>query len=283
MNEARDMEARSQTVHKPRIDILAAYYVEQADAGLPKHLRVRNAIIEAIRDGSLKVGNQIPPERDLSASMNVSLGTVQRALGRLANDGTLVREHGRGTFVAELRRPVDELWQMRFIAEDSQGILPVYSHIIDQRVIETPGSWGEALGPDRKGYLRISRLLNVDDRFSCYSHFIVQMSRFPDLRRSGEDLLQSVNLRRVLGEELGATTMSVTQRVRILRFADDICDGLSIARGVIGLMIDAIGDGLGGDAISFHRIWVPPSEYALDMTQTAPVDAAGPHGRRRTD
>ncbi len=283
MDEAREIEPRSQTVHKPRIDILAAHYVGQTDTRLPKHLRVRNAILEAVRDGSLKAGDQIPPERDLSASVNVSLGTVQRALGRLADDGTLIREHGRGTFVAAPRRPVDELWQMRFIAEDGHGLLPVYSRIIDQRVIETRGSWSKALGSDSKGYLQISRLLNVDDKFSCYSRFIVQMSRFRGLRRRGEGLLQSVNLRRILGEELGAPTVSVTQRVRTLRLADDICDALSIAHGVIGMMIDAIGHGYGGDAISFHRIWVPPTEYALDMTQDAPVNAASSHGHRSTE
>ena len=282
-NDARNIEPRHQSAHQPQIDMLAAHFVEQADTGLPKHVRVRNAILEAIHDGSLKAGDQIPPEQDLSAAVNISLGTVQRALGHLANDGTLIREHGRGTFVAEPRRPVDELWQVRFIAEDGQSLLPVYSRIVDQRVIKTRGPWSEALGPDRKGYLQISRSLNVGDKFPCYSRFIVQMSRFAGLRRKGNDRGQSVNLRRILGDELGAPTTSVTQRVRIVRLADDICDALSIDHGTNGLMIDAIGHSYGGDAISFHRIWAPPSEYALDMTQDAPVNAASTNGRRTLD
>jgi len=283
MVEAREIEPRNHTAHQPQIDILAGHYARQATTGLPKYLRIRNAVLEAIHDGSLKAGDQIPPEQDLSAAVNISLGTVQKAMGRLANDGTLVREHGRGTFVAEPRRPVDELWQIRFIAEDGHSLLPVYSHIVDQRVIKTSGPWSDALGPDDKGYLRISRISNVDDRFRCYNRFIVQMSRFSGLRRSREDQHKSVNLRRILGEELGAPTVSVTQRVRLVHLPRDVCKALSLHHGTIGLMVDAIGHGYGGGAISFHRIWVPPTEYALDMTQDAPVKATSSNGNRNVD
>ena len=283
MDEAREIEARSQKAHQPQIDLLARLYVRQAASGLPKYLCIRNAVLEAIHDGILKAGDQVPPEQDLSAAVNISLGTVQKALGRLATDGTLVREHGRGTFVAEPRRPVDELWQIRFVAEDGHSILPVYSNIVDQRVIKGRGPWSESLGPDDKGYLRISRISNVDDRFCCYNRFFVQMSRFSGLRRSREDQHMSVNLRRILGEELGAPTVSVTQRVRIMHLPKDVCEALSLGHGTIGLMVDAIGHGYGGGAISFHRIWVPPTDYALDMTQDAPVKATGPYSNRNID
>ncbi len=283
MNYAGDTKAKSESAHQRHIDFLVEHYLDQVGAGLPKHLCVRNAVLESIRDGSLKAGDQIPPEQGLAAAANISLGTVQRALGDLANDGTLIREQGRGTFVAEPRRPVEELWQVRFIAEDGHNLLPVYSRIVDQRVIKTHGPWSEALGPDKKGYLRIARLFNVGDKFPCYSFFIVQMSRFAGLRRSGDDKGQSINLRSVLGEELGAPTISVTQRVKIVRLPDDICDALSVNHGTDGLNIDAIGHGYGGRAISFHRIWAPPTEYALDMTQDAPVDATNADDHRDID
>lgn len=283
MDKARDIKPKPQSVHQRQLDFLVAHYLEQVETGLPKHIRVRNAVLESIRDRSLKAGDQIPPEQGLAAAVNISLGTVQRALGHLANDGTLIREHGRGTFVAEPRRPVEELWQVRFIAEDGHSLLPVYSCIVDQRVIKTHGPWSEALGPDKKGYLQIARLFNVGDKFPCYSFFIVQMSRFAGLRRGGDDHGQSINLRSILVEELGAPTISVTQRVKIVQLTDDICDALSIDHGADGLNIDAIGHGYGGEAISFHRIWAPPTDYALDMTQDAPADAINPDDRRDID
>lgn len=275
MNETRVSETTEQSGHQRGIDVLAAHFARQAENGVPKHIRLRNAVLGAIRDGSLKAGAQIPPEQSLASALNISLGTVQRALARLGSDGTLVREQGRGTFVAQPRRPVHEPWQMRFLADDGKTLLPVYSRIVDQCVVGDAGPWHEALGPDPAGYLRISRLLNIGDRFQCYSVFFVQMSRFAGLRRSGADLRESINLRRLLAEELGAPTVAVTQHLKILRLAREICEALDVPPGTTGLMFDAIGHGYGRDAIFFHRIWVPPNDYSLDITQAGPPRAGG--------
>lgn len=127
--------------------------------------------------------------------------------------------------------------------------------------------WSDALGHDKKGYLQITRLLNVDGKFSCYSQFIVRMSRFSGLRRVDHGPEQSVNLRRILDEDLGAPTIGVTQHIKIVKFPNEICDQLSIDYGSTGLRIDAVGNGYGGVANFFHRILVPSSDYTLDMTQ----------------
>lgn len=270
MDKERVGRANGRAAHQRRLHALAAHYSRQAESSVPKHVRLRNAVLAAIRDGSLKAGDQIPPEQGLCSAVNVSLGTVQRALASLSNDGTLVRQHGRGTFVAEPRRPVDEPWQMRFLAEDRKGLLPVYSRIVDQCVVSTTGPWRDALGPDPKGYLRISRLLNIGDKFKCYSWFFVQMGRFPGLRRRGAQLRESINLRRLLAEELGAPTMAVIQHLKIVQFGPDVCEALGIAPGTTGLMFDAIGQGYGRDSIFFHRIWVPPNDCTLDITHAGP-------------
>jgi DNA-binding GntR family transcriptional regulator len=55
--------------------------------GLPKHLQLSTAIVDLVRSGSLEVGDQIPPEQQLSQYLGMSLGTVQKALNRLAIDG----------------------------------------------------------------------------------------------------------------------------------------------------------------------------------------------------
>jgi len=103
---------------------------------------------------------------------------------------------------------------------------------------------------------------------------MVKMSRFAGLRRSDDGRGQSVNLRRILEEEFGAPTISVTQHVNFVPFTDDNCDKLSVNRGTNGLRIDAIGHDKGGKPISYHRIWVPPNEYTLDMTQNADANSA---------
>jgi len=56
-------------------------------------LKRRIASGEWLEDG------RIPPERDLAGEFGVARNTVRRAVGLLAEDGTVVRQVGRGTFL----------------------------------------------------------------------------------------------------------------------------------------------------------------------------------------
>ena len=88
--------------------LIARYHA--ATPELPKHARLRAAIMAAVKAGELTVGAKIPGERELSERLGVSLGTTQKALGRLVDEGFLVRRQGHGTFVGSVRRPVARSW-----------------------------------------------------------------------------------------------------------------------------------------------------------------------------
>jgi DNA-binding transcriptional MocR family regulator len=62
--------------------------------------------------GTLRPGDQLPPSRAIVARYGVSPVTVGRALARLAAEGTVVTEPGRGTFVAARHAPLGDVgWQ----------------------------------------------------------------------------------------------------------------------------------------------------------------------------
>lgn len=61
---------------------------------------------------TLQPGDQLPSSRTIVARYGVSPVTVGRALARLAAEGTVVTEPGRGTFVAPRRAPLGDVgWQ----------------------------------------------------------------------------------------------------------------------------------------------------------------------------
>ncbi len=70
----------------------------QAPGAVLKRERVRDRILELIE--SRRPGDPIPSERALCADFGVSRPTLRAAVDELVVAGLLVREHGRGMFVA---------------------------------------------------------------------------------------------------------------------------------------------------------------------------------------
>lgn len=70
---------------------------------LPLYKQLGESLVERIRSGELKPGDRVPSENDLVKQRGVSRITARQALAELAHEGWVVRERGRGTFVAESR------------------------------------------------------------------------------------------------------------------------------------------------------------------------------------
>lgn len=77
-----------------------------AEAGTPLYRQVYLQLRERIVSGTLLPGARLPSSRALVRDLGVSRNTVEGALGRLADEGWIVRRVGSGTLVAE-RRPTD--------------------------------------------------------------------------------------------------------------------------------------------------------------------------------
>lgn len=65
------------------------------------HGSVSNYIRSKIYAKELTPNDRIPSEHQLMNEFSVSRGTVRKALKTLVDEGLLVQEHGRGTFVSE--------------------------------------------------------------------------------------------------------------------------------------------------------------------------------------
>ena len=66
----------------------------------PKYLGLSRALRDAIRQGDLSEGAQLPTVRDLAWAVGVTPGTVSRAYQLASQEGLLAATVGRGTFVA---------------------------------------------------------------------------------------------------------------------------------------------------------------------------------------
>lgn len=84
---------------------------------ISKTAMIREHILGKIRNGEWQTGFRIPSEAELMRQFSASRMTVHRAVKELAAEGFVVRERGRGSFVAR-RIPRSELLEIGDVAEE---------------------------------------------------------------------------------------------------------------------------------------------------------------------
>ena len=208
------------------------------------------------------------PEQALSTAVGLSLGTVQKALADLASEGRLVREQGRGTFVARSSPPLSDIWQYRFVRSPGSELLPIQVELIDSQRVGAEVAWTERLtnSTSHKDVYELRRRVIVNGNFACISKFYVSLNRFPTLPRISRSKL-NLNFKVMLAEDFGATTEALDQFIETCVFPDEICNLLSIPRSSPGLVLHSFGRIHSGDIISYQYLAIPRGPYLFEMPQ----------------
>ena len=84
-----------------------------------RYLKVKRFIMDGIKNGLWKSGEQVPSENELVKLCSVSRMTARRALEELDSEGILVRVRGKGSFVAEEKHQ-SSLLEIRNIKSEIQ-------------------------------------------------------------------------------------------------------------------------------------------------------------------
>jgi len=67
---------------------------------VPIYDQIKEQIKGLIHAGRIKTGDQLPTIRELSVELSVNFNTVALAYRDLVNEGVIITERGKGTFVA---------------------------------------------------------------------------------------------------------------------------------------------------------------------------------------
>jgi DNA-binding GntR family transcriptional regulator len=230
-----------------------------------KHGRLMASILSAIEKGTLRPGDQLPPEPELASGTGLSLGTVRRCLTRLADEGIVSREHGRGTFIAGGTQALNELWHYRFLAEDGAGILPVYQRVLSQDLIAEEGPWSVALGASARGYIRVGRAVNVDNRFLCHSEFYVAADRFPTLLDAAPEDLEAIGMKHVLAMRYHVPIVRIAKTIECVPVPPDVAAIVGLDTGERVMRLKIVGYTRDDTAVSYQSMWIPLTEVPLDI------------------
>ena len=90
--------------------------------GGPLYKGVQRALMEQLASGELKPGQLIPSERQLAIEFSVSIGTLRKAIDELVENRILIRQQGKGTYVA---------------SHDRERLLFYFFHIVPHKGIKS--------------------------------------------------------------------------------------------------------------------------------------------------
>lgn len=124
-------------------------------ATLPIYVQISEMLIREIAAGHLPDGERLAPERDMAADLEVSVGTLRKALADLEAKGLLERVQGSGNYVRAEGAQTESVYAFLRLELAEGGGLPTAEVLDVARMPKPEGA--PAFGPSTEGF-RIRRL-----------------------------------------------------------------------------------------------------------------------------
>jgi len=149
----------------------------------PLYKRVKALLTEGLVRGDWKANDALPSESRLAEQFDVSIGTVRKAIDELVAEKILIRQQGRGTFVAAHTADRYLYHFFHVVGADGRKLFPTTELLLFAK--ERPDARVAArLGLARNGrVLHIRNLLRLDGQAAEVDELFISAAMFPDLTR----------------------------------------------------------------------------------------------------
>ena len=237
---------------------------------LPKHEVLRLAISAVISQGLWRPGVKLPTETELAQATPYSLGTVQRALRTLVDEGYILRRRGYGTYVPDRRGQLSDPWHCRFLSDDGKSFLPVFTVPLKRSVTHRHGPWSAPLRQGRDQVIQIDRRMEINDEFVVYSKFYVLAAQMPDFLHAPLANLSGANLKLLIVRAMKRPLTALKEQLCQARLPDDICQAVGVQPRTVGLLVEATAFAGTNMPAYYQEFYIPPTERKLYLESRVP-------------
>ncbi|HEY4318247.1 MAG TPA: GntR family transcriptional regulator [Herbaspirillum sp.] len=222
---------------------------------LPLYKEVKRQMVEALSSQEWKPGVAVPSGRSLSARLGVSMGTVRKAIDELVLENILVRQQGRGTFVAE-HSPESRMFRF-FNYETHDGV----QKEPEVAIVGFSESKADKIVAAKLGIAPGATVLNILTVRGFGSPMMFDHIRIPKKffrKMTRESLLPSAMYRQYQSQ-YGINVVRLEEAVRAANASEEQAAILQVAPGTALLEVHRV-------AYSFHD---RPVEYRISYINTA--------------
>jgi GntR family transcriptional regulator len=239
--------------------------------GLPKYAQLREMLRTAIEGGFWEPGVKLPAETDIARTTSFSLGTVQRALNALVEEGILDRLQGKGTFVREKSKKMDTPWHCRFAGNEEGSFLPVYPKVIVRKRITANKPWTSLINPNNSNIIQIDRTLNIGNEFIVYGKLFLNGDKFGAFLEKPLEEFEHVNFKNILSQEFNIPITRMSFSLRMMHFPDDICRVIKVKKNTLGILDKILASSDKKNPIYYQELYIPPNDRDLYISDSADI------------
>lgn len=215
------------------------------------HAYIKDELLDRIKSGKYQKGEQIPTELELCDEFNVSRTTVRAALNQLTLEGYLVRQQGKGTYVAEqkvsqtlshtIKRYKDQVEVQGKKAEIS---------LVSINVVPANEILQEKLGVNLNDPVqRIERVRKVNQEPTQFEIAYIPWRFAPGITREHAE----TSLYAALKDEFNVLISKTTENIEITLADERTCKHLNCEADLPCFYIETIAENEKGEKIEYSR------------------------------
>jgi GntR family transcriptional regulator len=228
--------------------------------GGPLYKEVKRRLTDSLGAAEWKPGEAIPPEPQLAARFGVSIGTLRKAIDELVAENVLLRQQGRGTFVASHRGESMRFLFFSIVGQDGSQQYPEV-RLEDYQRTRAGDEAAEKLGvAPRAPVIRFRNSLWLGGEAVGVDDITVPAAVFSGL--SLTRLRQRDNTIYHLYEHgFGVSVVRVAETLRAVPAPADVAALLGLAVGSPLLLVRRVAFTLNDRPVEFRLSWVDTAKH----------------------
>lgn len=235
----------------------------------PLYREVQLRITRALAAGHWKPGEAIPSESRLAREFNVSIGTIRRAIDELVAGRILVRQQGRGTFVATHTEDRTLFYFFHIVGKDGSQEFPV-SELLSFRKERADAGDESQLGITRGSRVaRVRNLLTLAGKPVVLDDITVSTERFAgideDTFRKRQGTIYGLYQARY-----GVNVVRISERLSAAHPPAEIATILGMRINQPAMQIRRVAYTYNDSPVEYRQSWINTAdhEYLSDLWKT---------------
>jgi GntR family transcriptional regulator len=228
--------------------------------GGPLYKEIKRRLTDSLRAGEWKPGEAIPPEPRLARRFGVSIGTLRKAIDELVAENVLLRQQGRGTFVASHRGEGMRFLFFSIVGRDGRRHYPEV-RLETFRRARAAEPVAEALSiPVKAPVIEFRNSLWLDSKAVGVDDITVPAAVFPGLSLTRLRARDNT-IYHLYEHSFGVSVMRIAETLRAVGAPADVATLVGLAPGSPLLLVRRVAFTLDDRPVEFRLSWVDTSEH----------------------